>query len=337
MKSFRFIGMALFSLLMFVNFVSCSNNEEVISEELQEEKYITVGLGCTGEFLEVTHSPLGRNAVDELYKIQVYEQSESNRQVYYAYGIFTSLEDVKIKLLNNVKYKFNVSIILEPFKLGLYDQWGDITNEFIYSREYSVGVEDINCINYDCYYGEYAEYTPEEGGEVAINTKRVVYGIKCIAQNLDEGKLKIQVGTRHGLNDNGFSACYDIELTPTISLCDEIYTFDDVRSAWLGNPLYDEEDIDRRNPIGYTNYTTEKMLNVSWEKADNTIVPLGTYPITVERNIRTTITIKAEDLNSVNSIKVLKNTETIEDADKEYFIEGGDIIDVEFANGNANN
>ena len=134
MKAFRLIGMALVAMCFCMNFVSCSNEDVVAPEDPQEEKYVTVGLGCTGEFLEFADSPMGRAATDELYGIQVYALTENESysggyaSTPYAYGVYTSLDNVKIRLLQGQKYKFKVGIVIDPYNEGnkyWMDEWYD--------------------------------------------------------------------------------------------------------------------------------------------------------------------------------------------------------------------
>ena len=76
MKELRLVGMAFMAILMCVNFVACSNNEVPIPEEPQKDKLITVGLKCTGEFLDITNSPFSRVEGGDEYHIQVFSLEE---------------------------------------------------------------------------------------------------------------------------------------------------------------------------------------------------------------------------------------------------------------------
>ena len=116
MKSLRLVAMAMMAVMMCMNFASCSNEDVLASEDPKEPKYVTVGLGCTGEFLEFSESQMGRAATDELYGIQVYALTENGtdsygnptyQSTYYAYGMFTSLDNVKIKLLEGFSSAFS--------------------------------------------------------------------------------------------------------------------------------------------------------------------------------------------------------------------------------------
>ena len=153
MKSLRLFAMAMMTVMMCMNFASCSNEDVLAPEDPQGEKYVTVGLGCTGEFLEFSDSPMGRAATDELYGIQVYALTEDGTysdgtpkysSTPYAYGVYTSLDNVKIRLLQGQKYKFKVGIVIDPYKYntGVYSFFNEYltknTTEFIYSSSSEV-------------------------------------------------------------------------------------------------------------------------------------------------------------------------------------------------------
>ena len=139
MKTFRFLGIAIAALFMSVNFTSCNN--EGITPEDQEEKYIEVDLACFGEILDITNSPLAKadDYVDK-YHIQVYklspmpgaEGSTYYTETGYARGTFNnSLDGVKVRLLEGNEYRFKVSIANNQF-----DMPGDIeSREFTYTSE----------------------------------------------------------------------------------------------------------------------------------------------------------------------------------------------------------
>lgn len=329
MRTFRQIGMVLAAVLMCVNFASCSNEEELVTDNPQEGKYITVGLGCKGEFLDFADSPLGRSTDDELYGIQVYTLTENSNytdgyeQTYYAYGMFTSLDNVKIKLLDNQLYRFEVSIVIDPLKNGgsYYDWFNQPSTEFTYSTTEHIYVDDISHRKHDRFYGKLDKYTPEENGSVDIYTKRVSYGAKYIAQELTEGTLSVDV-----IPEGTYGYDYTVELTSEAPINDDIYTFTSIQSAWKG--IWDKETEE------YKNYYKNKKLSINWTKADGTVLPLGTYTVTFKRNVKTTIKIKAENLNTESGIKVYKEEVSMIDDENIYEINGGTITEVPVTNGN---
>ena len=332
MKTFRFLGIAIAALFMTVNFTSCNN--EGITPEDQEEKYIEVDLACTGEILDVTNSPLSK--VDEShadkYDIEVFSLTPMThtmpeggvstyyQETRYAYGEFyNSLDGVKIRLLEGLDYKFKVYININAY----YYPGASTTNrEFTYTtNSYPQGVSIEN----EGYYGELDKFTPVEGESVRIETKRVSYGVKMVAEDLTEGTIDVLVSqSQYG------SSLYSIQLTPTSYVHEKIYSFYYTWQAWKGLEVKD----DATGNFTYVNYSTKKYLNVTWTKADGSVIPLGTFDVTFERNVKTTIRIKAEEAGSSNGITVIKETNPIVDGDKEYVISGGTVTEVPVNSGN---
>jgi len=342
MKTFNSFWLALVAMCLCMNFASCSNDDVVAPEDPQEEKYVTVGLGCTGEFLEFSDSPLSRTTTEELYGIQVYALTPNGtyypngdageEEIYYeetpyAYGVFTFLEDLKIRLLEGKKYRFEVSIIVEPYKHEMVGEWGwyghyDNNTEFNYSSSFILDLcgtmATQNCLKHDRFYGKLDEYTPQENGSVDINTKRVAYGVTYETTGLSDGEsLTVEV-----------DGLYTVDLNSVSNV--GIYTFSSIKYAWEGNEVWNEINEE----WGYENYTCEKNLAITWNKADGKVVPMGTYKVTFKRNVMTTIKIKAENLNMDNGIKVYKEEASMADDENIYEIEGGTVTEVPVIPGN---
>ncbi|MBR5541877.1 MAG: hypothetical protein IKU64_05910 [Bacteroides sp.] len=338
MKAFRLIGMALVAMCLCMNFASCSNEDVLAPEDPQGEKYVTVGLGCTGEFLEFSDSPMGRAATDELYGIQVYAltENESYSSGYastpYAYGVYTSLDNVKIRLLQGQKYKFEVGIVIDPYKIYSYSSTNffgkgltENTSEFVYSSSEVVHADGYVSSGlvmiHDRYYGELDVYTPTENGTVDIHTKRVAYGVRYETIGLATDETFTVEVSQQGSS----SKLYTLEVGS--EPLDDIYTFRNIRSAWQGkwNSTTGAYDL---------NYTSNKTLTISWNKADGTIVPMGTYPVTFKRNVKTTIRIKAEANDLENGIRVFKEDVAMVDDENIYEITGGEVVEVPVIPGN---
>lgn len=331
MKAFKLIGFALLALIMATNFASCSNNDDFILDEPKEEKYITVGLGCSGELLEVTNSPLGRSTEDDLYGIQVYTIVEEAGSSYnnYAYGVFSSLENITIKLLEGQKYKFAVTILVNGVSKGFnfYNNYdgGEVEagSQFEYSETFGLDVTQLSYsmvdaelldfhYEFDRYYGE-VEYTANEEEQINIATKRTSYGVNFIAENLTEGTLKIEVKDR-----------YTVELTEDKPSYESIYTYSNIYAAWLGNAIWNDESEDYE----YETYTSEKKLILTWIKDDGSNLPMGTYNISFKRNVKNTIKIYVADITESKGIAVTK-IETSWDHEKEFEIKDGEVLEVD--------
>lgn len=320
MKKFRFITMALMAMFMS----SCSN-EEIATPE-QEEEYVTVDLGVSGEYLDLSDSPLATRSTTttDTYGIDVYTIAENGAEQPYANGLFSSLQNVKIKLLKGKEYTFKVGIYVND-KVTLDPPYGAFGGNYYSENRMATIDEDfyygINGENnaknpgfgymHDYFYGELAGYTPTEGGTVNIPTKRTVYGAHFIAEGLTEGTLNINVQT-----------LYNVELTSILSEYNGIYCFSDIWSAWFGT--YETT----ANAPTLVNYYTTKKLTIKWTKSDGSETPLGTFNVTFKRNVKTKIRIKVTDPGVQNGIVITREETPMTDDDKEYVIEGGEITEV---------
>ena len=276
--------MAMMAFLSCTSFISCTNEDDGASEEQVVNKSVVVGLSCGGELLEITNSPLSRAATYNQYIIQVHEVPKSpdgnEKWIPYACGRFTSLSGVTIRLSEGKKYIFRVGIIIGCD--------GPITNsQFKYTNQYSESPKELERMK-EGYYGE-LEYVAEEGVNVSIDTKRVSYGVKMVAESLSEGFLTVNIR-------EDWNTLPEIKLTPVSPIYESIYTFSNVNKAWAGNSEPTGSfDPSTGEPIYvYKNYTSNATLNVNWTKPDGTVLPIGTYNVKFERNVKSTILIKAE-------------------------------------------
>ena len=320
MKIFSKITMLLFAALAFMMSSSCSKG----TLQPQEQDYVTVRMGLSGEYIDISESPLATRAGEQksdLIAVVVYSLSDNGNATQYAYGVFNSLDDVYVKLLTGQKYKFVASIMIDGYKCEEHNNTclgfgGNVSKHFTYSSNRSLyNYEAINCSNghdtrykHDRFYGELAEYVPTQEGIVKIETKRVSYGARFIAEDLINGVIKIEVGD-----------LYDVELTADMPDSDGIYTFSDFAKAWRGLKVGDDE---------YVNYSESQKLTISWTKEDESVIPLGTYDVTFKRNIKTTIRIKVDDVGNPNGIVIEKLDDVFMHDDNEYYINGGEVVEV---------
>lgn len=275
-----------------------------------EPKEYIVSLGMTGE-IEVSESPLlGRASSDDLYRIQVYSKSKTSEYIPYANGLFDDKSNIQIKLLEGYEYKFVATMIVDA-KNRMFSSNVDgnieyltpfnsiLSNYFSYDSEnskfFSLGAAfEINANQsyyiprLDRYYGEISGYTPTQDGNVSINMKRVVFGVKFIAEGLNEGMLRINIKEAREL-----SIVYG-----ETSGIEGIFTFRggiDTGLAWTAD-----------------DYSETIPVTVSWEKEDGAIIPLVSQDITFKRKTLTTITIKVKDSSVNNGVEISQ--------------EGGDLI-----------
>jgi hypothetical protein len=127
------------------------------------------------------------------------------------------------------------------------------------------------------------------------------------------------------------SVLYDIEFGA--ENYESIYTFRYIDDAWRGIGTGDY-DYSTGKYNEYVNYYSDKHLTISWKKADGTIVPMGTYMVTFKRNVKTTIRIKAENLDLDNGILVYKEEVSMADDDVIYDISGGTVVEKDVTSGN---
>lgn len=321
MKSFNSIGIFIMGILS-LSMVSC--DEIMNSIKPQEENYVTVNIGFSGEYITIADSPLETRAdyKSDIYGIQVYTVTGGMASTPYANGVFTSLDNLSIKLLEGATYKFVASILVDG---DVYDKGdgythtdlGLVKTEFEYSTSTELyGLSSVNN-GYEKvrFYGELNNYIPDENRVVNIDTKRTVYGAHFIAEDLTEGQLEIRVSRGY------MSTLYTKVLTTESPEYDGIYSFTSQSEAWRGI-------MDMSNPNVYLNYYTTKQLNISWIKADGSVTPLGTYDVTFKRNVKTTIRIKVADAGVPSGIMLTRESAVMVDDDKEYVIEGGKVTEV---------
>ena len=316
MKRLRLIRMALFAVLMCVNFASCSN-DDVAPNEPQKPKEYTVSLGFTGE-ISVSESPLSRAETEEkndLYGFVIYSCPNVEGQTKYtkyAYGLFDDVSSVNIKLLEGYKYKFTSTMLVngknviysygldykEPFHMYLTNKFTYSSAENLISSEMSkVGSYYHNKV--DRYYGKLLDFIPsDENKSAKIYMKRTSFGAKFVAENLSEGQLDIAM-----------ESSPLVRLTPETTTSENIYHLSDVVSA------YDTED-----------YFEEIATVINWKKTDDVVVPLGEHKIKFKRNKLTTITIKVADITSDNNISVEFEDDEMGEGD-DITIENGKIVD----------
>lgn len=297
MKTLRLAGMALFAILMCLDFTSCSNENETLVND--EEVYI-VKLGWGGEILDITDEPLSRATTNNLYGVQVYstpdkELAEGEEKVWtpYAYGLFDDPVGISVNLFKGYKYKF-VATMLVDGKNKLYSEnniyfnpfvvtskgGGTLSNKFNYTALGQMALLDEGKThlpgfngkhpNIDRYYGELIDFVPNSNNSASIPMKRASFGATFIAQNTisKDGKLEIQLKDAPKM---------EIEFTEGESnefKAQDIFTFDDVDGA------YAKDD-----------YTETIPVTFNWHRADGATIPLGTHDITYKRNRNTIVTI----------------------------------------------
>ena len=259
-----------------------------------EPEYVTVSLGLNVG-LDYGYQPLTRaEENNDLYGIQVYSTpypaTENAEWTKFAYGLFDTTDNLTIKLIRGYEYKFVARMVkdgkdkVEHYSDGTYQgpfhhetqpnsyTATPLSTSFIYGH-LGMGYlhkNDIGRIDHptiESYYGELEGYIPgDNDSKATIELKRISFGVKYIAKGdyAENGTLEILMESAPQLNLNLAEG----------NEVSEIYSFRDVRKAWL-----DE------------NYTETVPITLRIAYSDGTTAPLGTHDITFKRNITTVVNV----------------------------------------------
>lgn len=355
MRTFRLIGTVLLTAVMCAGLASCSNDEEE-PEIVTTPKEYTVSLGLVGEIVDITESPLTKATSNDLYGIQVYSYPASktiDRDTYpkagsgnditpYAYGLFDDISKMTVKLLEGYKYDFVVTMVVDgktkishdssdsyslPFLVETNNSClaTELTNSFTYSSFYKFrdlgkgsirNADGDNTYKADIYYGALLDYVPQENGTLAVDMKRMVFGMKFIAENLTEGTLDIKAW---GYEDTHLTITY-----PNTE-CEEILFFWSYGDVYRWVEYRDSSIDDYFDEEGC--YKQKTSFTLSWVRGDGVVVPLGVHSIDVKRNKLTTVTVKMMEGSAVNGVGVGVNLEQEPmGTGASYVIEDGSVV-----------
>lgn len=319
-------------------FVACSKEE--MSNTPQSPKEYTVSIGVTGEIVEVTETPFSKAdpTGQDLYGIQVYsckDDGVSTTYEPYAYGLFTDISALNVKLLAGYKYKFQATMVVNgtekissysggfyyPFFIMGINQCCPISTSFTYSTQGCISYIKSGCTsvkssdgsslgqlyrpNTERFYGETTDYVPSENGSVKINMGRASYKVKVVATGpkFTEGTVKVTMAQSPDL-----LVVYN-EDKKNDHVEEETYTFYYV----------DQAVLDKQ-------YSEKVKASFIWIKADGSEVPLKlNHEFEFRRNKQTTITIKVDDTKE-NGVGVEAADDPIELGDN-FTIENGEVID----------
>ena len=302
-----------------------------------EPEYVTVSLGLNVE-LDYEYEPLTRaEENNDLYGIQVYSTpypaTEDAVWTKFAYGLFDNTDNLTIKLIRGYEYKFVATMVkdgkgkIDMTKDGSYDQpfmhhsdyignmtWTPISMTFFYDQlgyyfldSGSTQLKNGDLYyrpNVDRYYGELEGYIPgDNDSKATIELKRTSFGAKYIAKGdyAENGTLEILMESAPQLNLNLAES----------NEASEIYTFRDVRAAWL-----DE------------NYTETASVTLRVAYSDGSTAPLGTHNITFKRNTTTVVNVDLS-VGGENGVGFVITEEGEMPEDSEITIKDGEIVDTE--------
>ena len=306
--------MALFAVLMCVNFASCSTEGET---PVNDEEVYTVKLGLGGEILDITDEPLSRATTNNLYGIQVYSipnkelgKGENIEWTRYAYGLFDNPDEISINLLKGYKYKFEATMVVDgknkisnnhgnaneywiPFNTsGDNGGRGLLSNLFEYeSSTYFGGLGLGETMlsngdygkhpNTDRYYGELIDFIPTDGKQAQITMKRASFGASFVVINslFKDGVLEIKMANAPIMEINFSVGELDEFWTK------DIFTFSDVAAVYKND-----------------NHTETISVTINWLRSDGAKIPLGTHDITYKRNRNTIVTVLIKNAGMDNAL-----------------------------------
>ena len=322
MKLFSNLWASIAMLLMLSLATSCEKSEQPTPAE---PEYVTVSLGLDVE-LDYDYEPLTRaEENNDLYGIQVYSTpvpaTENAVWTKYAYGLFDATDNLTVKLIRGYEYKF-VATMVKDGKDKVSDGFGEygapfmhnfintanytatpLSTSFIYDH-LGMNLENVPYLNVELYYGELEGYIPGDNDSKAIiELERTSFGVKYIAKGdyAEDGTLEILMATAPQLNLNLAEGNEVLE----------IYTFENVRDAWL-----DE------------NYTETISVILRIAYSDGTSAPLGTHDITFKRNTTTVVNVDLTVSGDSGVGFVITDDGEMPEGD-EITIKDGEIVDTE--------
>lgn len=333
-------SIAMLSMLSLATSCENPNARPEQPDTPAEPEYVTVSLGLNVE-LDYEYEPLTRaEENNDLYGIQVYSTpvpaTENAEWTAFAYGLFDTTDNLTIKLIRGYEYKFVATMVKDGKNKISGDDHSGYTNpfshqeqpgssgyivtplsvSFVYSQSAlymgsgKIGLEYNNSTiwvmrpNIERYYGELEGYIPgDNDSKASIDLKRTSFGAKYIAKGdyAENGTLEILMADAPQLN---LSLAESNEVS-------EIYSFKDVRAAWL-----DE------------NYTETIPVTLRIAYSDGTSAPLGTHDITFKRNMTTVVNVDLT-VGGENGVGIVVTEEGEMPVGDEITIKDGEIVDTE--------
>ena len=235
-------------------------------------------------------SRAGDKNLKKIYAVNVYEKKAGGETyLKYAYGLFTSLSKMSVKMDERNLYKVEclkieegpgrLFAVKDSFDLPLVHGTKELTkvsNSFVYSKEANLNeikkgetkIEGGRIVHYPRLvklYGGLADFSPKGKTELTVDLKRTVFGLHFKVSPPEEGTLVVNypfwlISLKKG------DAAYD-DASP--------YSFYDIERACQSD------------------YHTELDMKITWTKADGSVEE-ATKTLTVKRNVMTVVNIKVE-------------------------------------------
>ena len=281
--------MALFAVLMCVNFASCSN-DEIVTTDANEK--CTVSLNLNG-IVETTEVPLGRSTTDKtLYFIYA---ENINSSEFHASGLFDKTKDISLELIKGQEYTIycwaikNAETKLYKDEDGVYGHpfGAKLTNSFDYENVNIGNPYGLKLADGKTYYianveefmntknGQY--YKASKSESINIQLERLnAFGLEFNADELTEGTIELTISKKDNIDITHTSPI--ITITKDKKTISEIFT--------LGMSL--QENFSSTKPF-------EATLNIKWFKDANSEGEiLGTPTITFKKDVKTIVKFKED-------------------------------------------
>lgn len=301
-----------------------------------EPEYVTVSLGLNVE-LDYEYEPLTRaEENNDLYGIQVYSTpvpaAENAQWTKFAYGLFDTTDNLTIRLIRGYEYKFVATMVKDGKNKVNYSEYSNtywapfvhesepntytatpLSESFVYGQlgmDLNDGRTELegfgykNHPNVERYYGELEGYIPgDNDSKATIELKRTSFGVKYIAKGdyAENGTLEILMEGAPQLNLNLAEG----------NEVSEIYTFENVRDAWLDK-----------------NYTETVPVTLRIAYSDGTTAPLGTHDITFKRNTTTVVNVDMS-IGGEDGVGIVVTDGGEMPEGDEITIKEGEIVDTE--------
>ena len=345
MRTYRMIGMALSAIMMCLNLLSCTEEEIIDSAVIEEEKTYEVSLNFGGEYVDITETPLSRaDTPKKFYAVNVYCIKADGTEDYYsnyAYGVFDTVEAMKITLLGGYKYKFECTSATEGedrFVLSDYSlEWPG--NKYTDKARMNVFITEdssfpeleygySNCINdlrgytnayyprMDRYYGVLSDYVPTDGGTVTISMKRCAFGVKMVINGVPDGTL-----SWGNIKTQLWSDWKYLTLTPNSCTGTDkyefstLYTFYELGECW-------------EKAVAGEEYSKQMSIKFSWERA-NGYKQEFSREFTVKRNVMTNLNVTLSGGSGEFSVGLEEEGSEMTDENVIVEYDGGSTSDTE--------
>ena len=246
------------------------------------------------ETMEAKLQPFSRAVRDEkkqkFYAVNVYEKKPNDTSYsMYAYGLFTSLSKIAIKMNVENLYKVECLIVeegddelfakegeyLAPFLHGV-NKGTKATNTFVFSKDENLNgitkgetaVANERTVQYPRLiklYGTVNDFSPKTTKELTVDMRKAAFGLHLKVAPPEEGKLVVNyLGWRISLTKN--SDAYDYGTT---------YSFYDIPKACQEG------------------YQTTANIKVTWTKDDGKVEE-ESKQLLLKRNVMTIVDIRVE-------------------------------------------